>query len=211
MSMIMYLLRVTPAQIEKLRADPSLLVGACYITPHLEFGDKTQDQVLADLAIHTQSAAFEFSGSIDHWAKKLEEPAKRAAELNLDAAFCLQKEWHMLHYFLNGTGDRVDTPAGALFAGEKLGENLGYGPARFVTPEMTSAFADIVTTLSIAEIQARIDIPAMNQERIYAAPFEDDEEEPAELKRAISAYFPRLQDYLAGARARGDGLLIWIS
>ena len=211
MSMIMSLLRVTPSQIERLRADPSLLSGACHIASFLEFGDKTQAEVLAELAAYSQSPAFEFSGSADDGTKKLEDSAKRAADLNVDGAFCLQKEWHMLHYFLNGTGDVVDTPAGALFAGEEIGEDLGYGRARIVTPEMTSAFADIVTALSVADIKARVDIPAMDQDQIYAAPFEDDEEEPAELNRAISAYFPRLQDYLASARARGDGLLIWIS
>lgn len=118
----------------------------------------------------------------------------------------------MLHFFLTGDGGVVDAPAGALFAGEEIGEDQGYGPARIVAPEATSAFADAVAALSVADIQARVDIPLMDQEQIYAAPFEDDaEEELEELNRAISAYYPRFQDYIAGARARGDGLLIWIS
>jgi hypothetical protein len=148
MSMIMYVLRVTPEQAATLRADVVLLEGVRHIASHLSSG-RTAQQLLAELAQRSSLLDPNFRGSPHDWISKLEATIGKAAALDLDAAFCLVKEWHMLHFLLNGTGDVVDAPGGTLFSGEEIGEDDGYGPARLVEPEAASAFADVVTSLTL--------------------------------------------------------------
>ncbi len=210
MSMIMYVLRVTPDQAATLKADPTLLEGVQHIASHASSG-RSQSQILAELAEGISKLDPNFVGSPHDWQSQLKAKIERAVALNVEPAFCLEKEWHMLHYFLNGTGDMVDAPSGALFQGQDLGDDNGYGPARILSPEATAAFAAVCEPLTVSEIQARIDIPAMDEQKIYAAPFADDEYGLDELNEAISFYFPKFKDYIASASARGDGLLIWLS
>jgi hypothetical protein len=48
----------------------------------------------------------------------------------------LEKSWHVLHYLLTGKAEKAPPPVGnAILGGQDIGGDLGYGPARFLTPQ----------------------------------------------------------------------------
>src|SRR5205814_4561024 len=54
----------------------------------------------------------------------------------------LDKAWHGLHYLLCGAAEPAPGPLGqAVLGGTEIGEDLGYGPARYFTAAQTSQIA----------------------------------------------------------------------
>ena len=54
----------------------------------------------------------------------------------------LEKSWHVLHYLLTGKAEEAPGPLGnAILGGTEIGGDLGYGPARFLTPQQVREVA----------------------------------------------------------------------
>ncbi len=119
----------------------------------------------------------------------------------------LHKSWHLLHYLFTGSAGETAPPGGLLLSGGKeIGEDLGYGPARLLKPSETKIFAAFLATLSLDQLNQRLDLNQMAKLELYAVSPNADE-----LQEEIALYFPKLKDYVEKAAARGDGLLIWLS
>ena len=91
----------------------------------------------------------------------------------------LEKAWHGLHYLLTGSAGEGGLPLGFLLeGGREIGEDLGYGPARYFEADQV---ADIARELSRpnleAEMMARWDPDQMATLGIYPAVFEPDDDE----------------------------------
>jgi hypothetical protein len=85
------------------------------------------------------------------------------------ASISLDKAWHGVHYLLCGKADSDSSIAGqAVMGGTEVGDDLGYGPARYFE---ASKVADIARELSRpaleAEIVARFDPDQMTRLSIY--------------------------------------------
>lgn len=118
----------------------------------------------------------------------------------------LHKSWHVLHYLFTGQAWDGDMPASALLLGGKeVGEDMGYGPARILTPQETASFAGFLQALDVDKLAARLDADQMQRLEIYSA--SDDE---AELEEELEHYFPQLQAFVADAAAKRQGLLIYM-
>jgi hypothetical protein len=85
------------------------------------------------------------------------------------ASISLDKAWHGVHYLLCGEPDSDSSIAGqAVIGGTEIGDDLGYGPARYFE---ASEVADIACELSRptleAEMAARFDPDQMTRLSIY--------------------------------------------
>ena len=116
----------------------------------------------------------------------------------------LEKSWHVLHYLLTGKAEEAPPPLGnAILGGEEIGGDLGYGPARFLTPQQVREVALALAAISKGDLRERFDLKAMKAANIY--PVRD----KSELELA-QGYFELLSRYYAEASAQGNAMLLWI-
>jgi len=116
----------------------------------------------------------------------------------------LEKSWHVLHYLLTGKAEEAPPPLGnAILGGEEIGEDLGYGPARILTPQQVREVAAALASISKDDLRWRFDLKAMMAARIY--PVRDE----SELELALE-YFEHLSRYYGGAAASGNAMLLWV-
>ena len=133
----------------------------------------------------------------------------------------LHKSWHLLHYVFTGTTWHGAMPAGSLLnGGREVGEDFGYGPARVLDADETSAFAEFLDGATLEELRSRIDASVLDEAGIYGFEFfEDDEgadagEHDAMTGQAVEDlehFFPALQSFVVRAAKDRQGLVIWIT
>lgn len=142
--------------------------------------------------------------------RQIEHANAAASQADPSRLLDLHKSWHVLHFLFTGEADGGTPPANALMGGRELGEDMGYGPPRLHEIAGTAAFARFLAPLTVAELQARIDIRRMNSLGIYGC--EDaDEGSAGEISDDVAHYFPLLQSFVADAAKNGNGLLMWLS
>jgi hypothetical protein len=81
----------------------------------------------------------------------------------------LGKSWHAIHYLLTGTAwDTGDGVAGAaIFGGDEIGDDGGYGPARVLNPDLVRTVAAALDAVDAQTLRARFDADAMAAAQIY--------------------------------------------
>ena len=89
----------------------------------------------------------------------------------------IDKAWRGLHYLLCGAPEPAPGPLGqAVFGGTEIGEDQGYGPARYFTPAQDAEIATALRSPSLEqEMPARFDAAAMTQLGIYPGVWEADD------------------------------------
>lgn len=116
----------------------------------------------------------------------------------------LEKSWHVLHYLLTETAAEASPPFGnAILGGQEIGDDLGYGSARFLTPEQVRDVSRALNSVSKEDLARRFDLPAMIRANVY--PVRDE----SELELA-QEYFEHLSRYYADAAAAGNAMLLYI-
>jgi hypothetical protein len=224
MSMIGHLRQITPAELERLRAHPSEVLGFLGegVTPGQMIGvdeaqaliGKFQDvaaRILSDPAMRGNPAAAQ--------AKAREEmmrlmgrapsqattppspsasPGADSGELNLD------KAWHGIHFLLTGRIDEAPPPLGnAILGGTEIGEDLGYGPARYLTPEQVREVAQALAAITREEFARRLDPQRIRQAGVYALEGETTAEYCVE-------YFEKVVAYYRDAASKGNAMLLYL-
>ncbi len=116
----------------------------------------------------------------------------------------LEKSWHVLHYLLTGKAEEAPAPLGnAILGGTEIGGDLGYGPARFLTPPQVREVAAALAPISSDDLAKRFNLEAMMAARIY--PVRDE----SELELAQEC-FQQLSQYYADAAAAGNAMLLYV-
>jgi hypothetical protein len=89
----------------------------------------------------------------------------------------LDKAWHGLHYLLGGVLEPGPGPLGqAVFGGSAIGEDRGYGPARYFAPAQVVEIAGALQSPGLErKLHARFDAVAMTQLGIYPGGWETDD------------------------------------
>ena len=107
----------------------------------------------------------------------------------------LDKAWHGLHYLLCGALEPAPGPLGqAVFGGTEIGEDQGYGPARYFSPAQVAEIAAALQSPSLeSELNARFDAAAMTELGIYPGTWEADDED------WLVEAFDTLRDFYAAA------------
>jgi hypothetical protein len=107
----------------------------------------------------------------------------------------IDKAWHGLHYLLCGAPEPAPGPLGqAVFGGTEIGEDQGYGPARYFTVAQVAEIASALRSPSLEqELRARFDDETMTQLGIYPGVWETDD-----LDWLVEA-FQTVRDFYAAA------------
>ncbi|MDX2198473.1 MAG: YfbM family protein [Phycisphaerae bacterium] len=118
----------------------------------------------------------------------------------------LEKAWHGLHFVFTGRADEAPAPFGYLLSGgEEMGEDLGYGPARYLTLAEVGRFRDVLLAIGEQEFDRRFDLAALEQNDIYPGCWDEDRDE---LLEEYTEYFDLLKAELGRTVDAGEGLLI---
>lgn len=126
------------------------------------------------------------------------------AQLDLD------KAWHAIHYLLTGSNWGGEYPLGmAVLGGMELGEDIGYGPVRFLTPEEVQAVAVLLDTLSQQTLQERYVPSALEAVGIYPAGIW--EEEGQQAFEWLMPWFFQLVAFYKAAGKNGNAMLLFLN
>ena len=94
-----------------------------------------------------------------------------------------------------------------MLGGEPFGEDLGYGPARWLSPEAVAAAARELAALSTDDFTSRLDFGSMAHQGIYPQIWDRD---PAaeDLVEFVVAAYRQIRDRFAAAVAASQGFVI---
>lgn len=80
----------------------------------------------------------------------------------------LDKAWHGLHWLLTGSeGPTSDVLSDAVFGGEEIGVDLGYGPGRLLTADRVKTVHARLAQIQPDTLRQRMDHEAMESADIY--------------------------------------------
>ncbi|HEY3757312.1 MAG TPA: YfbM family protein [Opitutaceae bacterium] len=118
----------------------------------------------------------------------------------------IDKDWQAIHYLFTQHAEPV---AGALsssiFEGEGIGDDLGYGPARLLTPTEVKQIAAALARVTKAKVMARYDAAKMDAANIYPEIWVRDGKEARD--EVISTYGQFVSFYRHAAET-GDFVLL---
>lgn len=121
-----------------------------------------------------------------------------------EAGLCLDESWHILHYLITGGAREASLPLGnAILGGTPIGDDMGYGPARYLDPQQVREVAGALSRINPEELVERFDPAVMLEEKIYGL-------EAEEKFDMLEYYFAQLARYYATAAERGNAMLLYI-
>ena len=121
----------------------------------------------------------------------------------------MDKAWHAIHFILNGRVWEGDGALGlVILGGEEIGEDIGYGPARYLTPDQVSDVATALSKVSSDDVTQRFDPAALDEAEIYPQTWARDDREGLSY---VLHYYDKLVSFYRNAATRGDAVLLFIS
>jgi hypothetical protein len=121
----------------------------------------------------------------------------------------VDKAWHAIHYMLNGKTWEGDPPLfWTVMGGKEIGEDVGYGPARYLSVEQVKAIAGALSAIDAKLFGARFDARALDAAEIYPQIWESGDAEALEY---VVSYYDQLRSFYLAAAERGDAVLIYLN
>ncbi|MFN8192692.1 MAG: YfbM family protein [Nocardioidaceae bacterium] len=116
----------------------------------------------------------------------------------------LDKAWHGIHWLLTGSdGPTATVISEAIFGGEPVGDDLGYGPGRLMTSDRVLAVAAALRELPTETLRAKLDPPAMTEAGIYPRVWE----EPDVFDSYLAPAFEKLRAFYASAAEAREAVI----
>lgn len=127
---------------------------------------------------------------------------------NLD----VDKAWHGIHFLLTGTPWAGEAPWNFVASGgTEIGDvDVGYGPARGFTSSEVKAIAKALGSVPPEQLASRFDPKAMMAAEIYPTIWDRPSEED-DTCGYVTEYYDSLRDFIAGAAAEGEALLVYLT
>ncbi len=127
--------------------------------------------------------------------------------LDADESEYLDKAWHGLHFLLCGDAwGAVGVLGEALMGGASIGEDGGYGPARYLDPQRAAAVHAALSAVDVDELREGFDPEAFQAAEVYPQIW--DEEDAVDYPLG---YLEAVRGVYAAAAAAGHGVLIGIT
>jgi hypothetical protein len=119
----------------------------------------------------------------------------------------LAKSWHLIHFLLTGEALGGRKPlADAVLGGTDLStEDVGYGPARYLSEAEVSAVAKALSPISFHELWANLDCAKAIQQEVYPGC-----DGSAEEREYIGRYFSELQAFCSSAAANRQAVILFV-
>ena len=121
----------------------------------------------------------------------------------------LDKAWHAIHFTLNGkTWEGEEPLVLTILGGEEVGEDIGYGPVRFLTPQQVNAVSAALSAVAPETFAGQFNHSALAAAEIYPDIWEDEGTESLEY---VQPFYNDLRDFYMTASERGDAVLIYLN
>ena len=178
----------------------------------LAFLPPEQRDAVATLPAEQKQAVFrelaEEVSRVKGWDQMITRGSRKpsVAQSELGKLLEIDKAWHGLHYLLTGSARDTEGPLGqAILGGTEIGDDGGYGPARYLLPDEVKAVSIALEKVADAELRNRYDASALSAANVYPGGWDD----PETLEWLLEA-FGELQSFYRGAAARGSAALLFI-
>jgi uncharacterized protein DUF1877 len=131
------------------------------------------------------------------------------SEDDSDSRLDIDKTWHVIHFLLNGDPwDGIQPLVNVVLGGTQIStEDLGYGPARYLTISEVRDVAAALAPISSEELMSRFDAQAVMRAKIYPEGWTGD----AEDREYIATYFDGLKEFFAEAAASKQAVVLYLS
>lgn len=133
------------------------------------------------------------------------KPAPEAEKLQ----FSLHKDWHVLHYALNGTAEGGNGPLRfAVFGDQEFSgmDGVDYGPARYLTPEQVKGVSAALQQVDPSSLLSKLSYEDARKKRIYLDHTLDDLSNWSYLPE----FFVEFRNFYSDAAERGNGMIMKI-
>ena len=121
----------------------------------------------------------------------------------------VDKAWHGLHFLLNGEPWSGEGPLfNAVLGGTPIGEDMGYGPVRYLTPQEVRETAQALQQLNDADLRSRFDPAAFAAADIYPDIWVRDGVEGLDY---VMTYLEEVRRFFLVAAEQGEGMLLFLS
>ena len=94
-----------------------------------------------------------------------------------------------------------------IFGGDEFGDDLGYGPPRYMEPETVHTLSVAFDAVDLVRIVGELDLEAMDAEGVYPGQWAED---PDWSRGFIDEYIGPLRDFYREAARRGAGIVLWL-
>ncbi len=121
----------------------------------------------------------------------------------------IDKAWHAIHYTLNGSTWEGEGPlAMVILGGEEIGDDVGYGPARYLTPVQVKVVAEALAAVTPQVFSANFSPAALDAAEIYPQIWERNGGDGLEY---VLHYYKQLSSFYQSAAERGDAALVYLN
>jgi len=233
MSMIGNFKRVSPRLMTALIGEPSMVRaviefgGDSIETGAGPFSIPSNVKKTMDALPEDQRDAF-YKSLSDEWEKMMSDP--RAAliagasqdrkaggrsalenagftEEDMAPDISIEKAWHGLHFLLCGGFDPDLSPLGrAILGGTEIGDDMGYGPARYLSAEEVKTVAAALNGLTDDELKSRYNADEMSKLKLYPGGWDD-----LENIEWLLAAARDVRQYYRDAADRGFAMLLYLT
>lgn len=125
------------------------------------------------------------------------------------AVIDVDKAWHAIHFLLTGSAEDDGTVASlAVLGGTEIGEDLEYGPVRFLTSAEVQAVAEEIEQLNPEELTQRYRPDVMDEIAIYPQIWTRDGDEGLDY---IREWYQEMRKFYLDARDREAAVLHWLA
>ena len=144
----------------------------------------------------------------EEWAETFYENDERLLDID--------KAWSGILYLLTGKAfasgspeDEVDSLNRIFFSAQFFDEDMdvGYGPAHYLTPEQVAGIHRKIASLTEADLKARYDTEAMNEEEELYPSLDWNEE----IFEYLYFHFQALQSFFATAASKGEAIVTYLN
>jgi len=116
----------------------------------------------------------------------------------------LDKAWHGIHWLLSGSeGPTAAVVSEAIFGGDPIGEDLGYGPGRLLSADAVATVAAALHELPSDVLRPRMDSFAMTAAGIYPMIWD----EPDVFDTYLAPAYDNLRAFYASAAAAQEAVV----
>jgi hypothetical protein len=121
----------------------------------------------------------------------------------------IQKAWHGVHFLLCGEADCQTLLGQVVLGGREIGENVGYGPARFLEPSEVQEISARLAKVGTGEMRMNFDPVKMNSQGIYPGNWDEDKR-GGNWEWLLDAYL-QVKDYYRLAAEKGFAMLQFLT
>ena len=122
----------------------------------------------------------------------------------------IDKAWAGIIFLLTGQNfDNATHPLSKVLFSEQFideEQDLGYGPAQYLTPEQVKELNDQISKISIEELSKKYDAKKMIELEVYPNVWENEEE-----VSYLTDYFETIQEVYAEASKNGEAIITFIN